>query len=155
MRESLRQNQQGSASNIQYNTLYNLNQKCRQDEQREFVLLTVVKFATYLCRTEAVRDCAITCIGLTNYFYPIAEHIVRSIEPSQQVRDRAIDIMNLRHSLVDVINRSLLRLRIHVLVTHKVEQRYVIFEYLYSHILHRDFSVYMYIYSLLVVSIDS
>lgn len=56
-------------------------------------------------------DCAFACAGSTNYFYPIAEHIVRVVDLNLPVSDRAIDFTDLKHYILDVINKSLFEIK--------------------------------------------
>lgn len=52
-------------------------------------------------------DCALACAGNTAYSFPIIEHLMRSIEINQKLRDRAADITQLRHNLIDITNKCL------------------------------------------------
>lgn len=56
-------------------------------------------------------DCAFACAGITNYFYPIAEHIVRVVDLNMPIADRAIDFVDLKHYILDVINKSLFEIK--------------------------------------------
>jgi hypothetical protein len=53
------------------------------------------------------NDCAIACAGYTGYSFPIVEHIMRSIEINQKLRDRASDISDMIHTIVDIANKCL------------------------------------------------
>jgi hypothetical protein len=53
------------------------------------------------------NDCAIACAGYTGYSFPIVEHIMRSIEINQKLRDRACDISDMIHAIVDIANKCL------------------------------------------------
>lgn len=52
-------------------------------------------------------DCALACAGETQYSFPVMEHIVRSIELNPKGYDRACDITDLKHYIVDVTNKCL------------------------------------------------
>lgn len=56
-------------------------------------------------------DCAFACAGSTDYFYPIAEHVVRAVELNQPILDRAIDFLDLKHFILDIINKSLFEIK--------------------------------------------
>lgn len=54
------------------------------------------------------QDCAIACAGSTGYSFPVVEHIMRCIELNQKLTDRAADITDFLHTVVDVTNKCLL-----------------------------------------------
>lgn len=54
------------------------------------------------------NDCAIACAGTTSYSFPVVEHIMRAIELNQAVKDRACDVTEFRHTILDIANKCLI-----------------------------------------------
>lgn len=57
------------------------------------------------------EDCVIACSGSTNYFYPIAIHLQNSVELNKKVKDRAIDFLDYKNNILDLINKTLQELK--------------------------------------------
>lgn len=53
-------------------------------------------------------DSAFACAGDAGYFYPVAAHILQSIDINQPIKDRSYDFSEIIHYFVDIINKSLL-----------------------------------------------
>lgn len=54
------------------------------------------------------NDCAIACAGTTSYSFPVVEHIMKSIELNQMFKDRACDLTEFRHTILDITNKCLI-----------------------------------------------
>lgn len=54
------------------------------------------------------NDCAIACAGATSYSFPVVEHIMKAVELNQKFRDRACDVAEFRHSILDITNKCLI-----------------------------------------------
>ena len=54
------------------------------------------------------NDCAIACAGTTSYSFPVVEHIMKSIELNQIYKDRACDVTEFRHTILDIANKCLI-----------------------------------------------
>lgn len=52
-------------------------------------------------------DCALACAGLTEYSFPVVEHIVRAMEINGPVNDLAKDFLDIVHLIVDITNKCL------------------------------------------------
>lgn len=52
-------------------------------------------------------DCAFACAGMTQYSFPIVEHILRAFDINQKLRDRASDITDVMHIIADIANKCL------------------------------------------------
>lgn len=52
-------------------------------------------------------DCVIACAGDTTYSFPIVEHIVRLVEINKKLNDRALDLSDFIHTIVDMSNKVL------------------------------------------------
>lgn len=52
-------------------------------------------------------DCAIACAGMSQYSFPVVEHIFRAFDINQKLRERASDITDVIHTIVDIANRCL------------------------------------------------
>lgn len=52
-------------------------------------------------------DCVIACAGDTMYSFPVIEHIRQAIPLHQGLRERAIDLTDLLHSIKDITNKVL------------------------------------------------
>lgn len=52
-------------------------------------------------------DCVIACAGETTYSFPVIEHIRQAIPLNQGLKDRAIDLTELLHSIRDITNKVL------------------------------------------------
>lgn len=54
-------------------------------------------------------DCAIACAGSTYYSFSIVEHIRHALDFSQPVADRAYDLSDIIHNIVEITNQTLLQ----------------------------------------------
>lgn len=52
-------------------------------------------------------DCAIACAGMTQYSFPIIEHVLRAFDINKKLRDRATDITDIVHVIEDIANKCL------------------------------------------------
>lgn len=52
-------------------------------------------------------DCVIACAGDTMYSFPVIEHIRQAIPLNQGLKERAIDLSDLLHSIRDITNKVL------------------------------------------------